>query len=272
MNNLELLISKIDLMIEKLNQRTNLHAEESTKISNQIAIIEECLKAFNNEDLFISYDFSSILNLIAENNIPIEDFTKLISDIKNVLEIKKELNIELSLSENQSSTLRKLQEILNNIKEILINRMEEQQNFNDIEAKIALLKEFQEILTQKVKNKYYTKEMIEAFYEGLSLVDLTNEELLAILEPIYHTSNFRNKTKKEKVNFEDVLALYKEYIPENKFATFERLLNSHKEEIIEYIDLANTKEILECFKANNILEKFWKTTLLKVSLLIRYLY
>ena len=69
-------------MIEKLNQKNSLSLEESKKISTHITAVEECLNVFNNEDLFISYDFSNILKLIAENNLQVEDLSKAIKELK----------------------------------------------------------------------------------------------------------------------------------------------------------------------------------------------
>ena len=269
MATLDALKKKIDELKNRINQLNDSKSEEKVQLQEQILIIEECEKIIDNESLMASYDFTNTMQLIESYNYSIENLSQIISDIQNVLSIREELKIsseDMPLEESQVETFQLFIDKLKKLKEELNERLTKITENKESEEKISNLEELEDILAGRGRRKYYTQDMIQSFAEEFDILSLPPEEALTILEGFYQTRNFNNPQSTEKTNIEEVIALYREYVPSTSMKIFETLINNHKNEISSSIDIDNTREILQFLKDKGIIDKFRRTTLLKISL------
>ena len=269
MATLDELSKRIDLLKDSLTQLNGNNMDERTKIQTQIVIIEECERVIDNEELMSGYDFSNAISLIDSYNYSIENLSQIISDIQSVLLVRKELNMssnEMPFEDIQVSTFRSFVEKLNTLKKDLNNKLKNLSENVEAKKKIANLEALKNILEGKGKRKYYTEDMFRDFYEEFDILSLPPEQAQRLLDGFWQTKNLIGRQSAERANLEDVVALYREFLPSTTMRFFEALLNDHKNEVTSAIDLDNAREILQFFKDNGILDKFRKTTLLKITL------
>jgi len=199
----------------------------------------------------------------------IDNLNKILNtDIKNILEMKYNLGLNISLQPSQISILDKLRVSLNNIrqdflkdKEILLNKKYDKY-INDI-------LDIENILYGHL-DKEITLDMFKSLYE---VVDFRKEESLDILRSFYDMGIIL--PKKITFTIDDVVSLYKKYLPEYNYDiedenSFINLLYKYKSEILNFFDINNAKEILEFFKDNNILENFEKNAIFQITLYAKY--
>lgn len=269
MTTLDVLSNKIDILKDTLTQISGSNIDERTKIQAQIVIIEECEKVIDNEELMSSYDFSNAISLIESYNFSIENLSQIISDIQSVLLVREELNMsstEMPLEENQVSTFRTFIDKLRNVKEELNEQLKKLSENVEGKKRIGNLEALKNILEGTGRRKYYTEDMFRDFYEEFDILSLPPEQAQSLLEGFYQTRNLSSRQSIERANMEDVIALYSGFLQPTTMRLFEALLNDHKNEVTSAIDLDNAREILQFFKDNGILDKFKRTTLLKITL------
>ncbi len=269
MATLDILSQKIDVLKDTLTQLSETNMDERTKIQAQIVIIEECERVIDNEELMSSYDFSNAIRLIESYNFSIENLSQIISDIQSVLLVREELNMssdDMPLEENQVSTFKTFIEKLKAVKEELNEKLKKLSENVEGKKRISNLEALKNILEGTGRRKYYTEDMFRDFYEEFDILSLPPEQAQSLLEGFYQTRNLRSRQSVEKANIEDVVALYREFLPSSTMRFFEALLDNHKNEVTSAIDLDNVREILQFFKDNGILDKFKRTTLLKITL------
>lgn len=269
MSTLEILSEKINSLKEQLSQLKEQKTDEKSKLESQIAVIEKCETIMNDEELMLNYDFTTATNLIQENNYRIDDLLKIMSDIQNVLQVRKELNIsneDMPLEENQVSVLKRFLECLKKIKEEINKKLLEITTTVENERKIGNLESLKNILEGIGRRKYVTDEMFETFYNEFDILTLPPEQAQSLLETFYQTRNLNIRREKEKIEFSEVVELYKEFLSPLSMKLFEELLEEHKNEIINNISLDNARDILQFFKEKKILENFQRTALLKITL------
>ena len=273
---LDILENKITTLNNILEQLKNSDLNKKQRLEAELIIIKECENVLNSEELIINYDFTNLISILNNQNLTIENIEKMLSEIKQVISVKKIVNLpELEYSDEQKKTLFNLRKNLETAKKTISKQIEETSQKESNDRKIANLEELKNILNGTGKKKYYTEEMFDSFSELIDWENISDEEFDSIIEGFYTTKNFQQKQKKEKENIDDVIALYKDYLPESYFVhnnekkhpgLFETLLHQYEDEITSCIDLDNTREILQFLKEKGILNKFQKTALLKVSL------
>lgn len=275
MTTLEILNSKIELLKDTIDQLDASKMDEKTRLEAEIVIIEECQNVLNNEELMVNFDFTKAFNLIATHNFSIENLAKIMSDIQVAIDVKRELNLDMPFSENQTTTLRKFIEGLAEIKQRLQKNLEEISKSSDGKKRIKDLEGLKKILDEKGRRKYVTTDMFESFYEVVDWENLSADDAMSLLSGFYNTRNLQGKQNKELVDFEDIIEVYSSFLDAKEFnknenekyvGLFASLLQAHEMEVRTFIDLENTREILQFFKDNDILKSFGRNALLKVSL------
>ena len=266
---LELLSKKIDTLKDGIEQLNEANLNEKSKLQAQLAIIEECEKVFENEELLLNYDFSNAIKLIENYNFSISNLSKIISDIQTALLVRQQLSLtkeEMPLEENQESTFKAFVDGLKKVKLDLSKKIQSLTETAEEKKKIDNLESLRNILEGTGRRKYVTTDIFSSFYEEFPLLSLPEEEANAFIDAFYQTKNLNIRQGKEKVDLNEVIALYREYLSPNSMRFFMGLLNDHKNEITTSIDLDNTGEILQFFKDTDLIDKFKRTALLKVSL------
>ena len=94
MNALEILSNRIDALKDTLSQLSETNMDEQEIIQAQLEIIEECEKVIDNEELMSNFNFANAIALIESYNFSIENLSQIISDIQNVLLVRKELELK----------------------------------------------------------------------------------------------------------------------------------------------------------------------------------
>ena len=273
---LDILEEKITTLNNILEQVKTSDLNKKQKLEAELIIIEECERVLNSEELMMDYDFSNSVSILNNQNLTINNVEHMLSEVKQVINVKRMVNIpELEFSEEQKNALIQLKKNLETAKHSIKKEIAEISKKEIGNKNIENLEELRNILAGTSKKKYYTEEMFDAFSELVDWEKLSDEEFDSILSGFYNTRNFQREQKKEKENIDNVISLYKEFLPErdliknqsNEFSgLFGEMIYKYQEEITSYIDLDNTREILQFFKETGILNKFNRTALLKVSI------
>ena len=266
---IDVLTEKINSLKEKVNQLNEVDMDEKTIIQSQITIIEECEKIIQDDDLMSTYDFSNIIKILETYDFSINNLKNIINDIQNVLLIRKELSMsdrDIPFEQAQLNTLSLFKEKIAEIKEKLYKKLNQVKDNKDIKNKIVNLELLRKIFDGTGRRKYYTEEMFKDFFEEFDILNCDEEEAIRLLELFYNTRNFKNSNNSTKVNFNDIVDLYRNFLSPKSMVYFEKMLIEYKDEIVRTIDLDNTREILQFFKDVQILDKFKRTALLKISL------
>ncbi len=269
MATLELLSKKIETLKDSLERLNEANLDEKSKLQTQLSLIEECERVIGNEELLLSYDFSNAVQLIENYNFSISNLVQIISDIQSALLVRQQLNLtkeDMPLDETQISTLKTFLERLKKVKSDLSEKMKSLTEAVEVKKKIGNLENLKSILEGTGRRKYVTTDMFEDFYDEFDILSLPPEDAQELLEKFYQTRNLSVRQEKEKVDLNKVIELYSEYLSPNSMRFFMGLLNDHKNEITTSIDLDNTREILEFLKDTDLIDKFRRTALLKVSL------
>ena len=261
----DLLREKIDTLKNAITEISVENLDEKTRISAELVIIDEVEKVSKDEILMTKYDFSSAITLLETHDFVIENLSKIISDIKNVIEVKQELNLpELALATAQKETFDSFINQLSSLKNSLTEKLTELTKDDRNKRKIQNLEDLMAILENPGSRKYVTVDMVDTFYEEFDILNKPLSEVKLLLKGFYNTRNLRNRKNREKADIYEVIALYKEFFSDNRL--LEDLIKVHQEEITTYIDLDNTRDILAFFTDKKIINKFRRTALLKVSL------
>ena len=265
-----ILKAKIDLLQEEVKKLSESNLGDKELLEAQLEIISEFEKVIVDEIAIKTYDFSKAIELANEYDYKPENLAKIIADIQNVFAIRDELNLtrdEMPLESIQVATFREFVSSIMNIKKGIISKLEELEKNSslDLEKRIDNLEALKNIFEGSGTRKYYTEDMFKTLWEELDVLNLSSKDSKELLDEFYETRNINTTHNKEAVPFEDIVALYKEYISEDKWSRFERLLIKYKDEITKGIDLENTEEILEFLVEKDILNKFDLTALLQVS-------
>lgn len=275
MNALEILKKYIELLENSVQQIDASKTNEKARIEEEMKVIKSCQEALDNEELMINYDFTRAIELMEAYNFNIENLAKVMNDIKNALDVKRELDLpNMSLSEKQTVILKKFREGLATLQLQLQKKLEEILKSSDDDKKLKDLEDLAKVLEGTGRRKYITADMFESLYEVIDWEKMTTEEAKELLSGIYEKINLQGQQNKEIVDFDDVLKVYSSYLNPDEFAQkngrytglFACLLQKHELEIKTSINIKNTREILQFFKDNNILQCFGRNALLKISL------
>ena len=166
MNTVEVIDEKINLLKNAIKELDLNTSDEKEKIEKEITIIEDCQEIFNDENLLCKYDFTEAINLLNKYDFTITNLLKILTDIQTAITIKHELDLDdLPLSSNQDITLKTFLDSLSKIKNNLQEKIEELRKNNDSRITVSNLELLKRILEEKGRRKYYTYDMLEAFYE-----------------------------------------------------------------------------------------------------------
>lgn len=266
---LNMLSKKIAALKDELERLNEANIDEKAKIQIQLAIIEECERVVKDEELPLNYDFSNAVQLIENYNYSIENLAKIIYDIQSALLVRQQLNLtseEMPLEESQLATLVSFADGLKKVKTELNKKMQRLTETVDSKKKIENLEGLKKILEGTGRRRYVTTEMFDDFYDEFDILSLPPEDAQELLEGFYKTKNLSVRQGKETADFNEVIELYNEYLSPTYMRFFAGLLNDHRNEVTTSIDMDNTREILQFFKDNSLLDRFKKTALLKISL------
>lgn len=266
---LNMLSKKIAALKDELERLNEANIDEKAKIQTQLAIIEECERVVKDEELPLNYDFSNAVQLIENYNYSIENLAKIIYDIQSALLVRQQLNLtseEMPLEESQLATLVSFADGLKKVKTELNKKMQRLTETVDSKKKIENLEGLKKILEGTGRRRYVTTEMFDDFYDEFDILSLPPEDAQELLEGFYKTKNLSVRQGKETADFNEVIELYNEYLSPTYMRFFAGLLNDHRNEVTTSIDMDNTREILQFFKDNSLLDRFKKTALLKISL------
>ncbi len=269
--------------IEAISQRINdlknnvskITEEEKALIQEKINIIANCEEALKQEDTILNYDFTNAMKLLEAKNINIDNIHKIINDVQSVLQIRIELNLssqDMPLEEEQINVINNFIKELNIVQEELKEELNKISSSKANEKRIEILEELKKILEQTGKRKYYTEEMIETFIDEFDIANLPPQEAKELLMDFYETKNLQGRQKAQKADINEVIELYKQYLSPEAMEYFTELLKKHEKYVVSSINIENTREILEFFKSERIIEKFQLPSLLKVTLYGRFEY
>jgi len=273
---LNILDERITDLSAILNEIKNSNLDERQTLEAELVILQECEDVLLSEELIAKYDFSNIISLLQKQNFTIENIERILTEVKQVIEVKKIVNEpDLPFSDAQINALAQLRINLKKAKENLQTSIQQTNSQSEIKDHIDSLEELRKILSGESKNSYYTEEMVDSFLEVVDWENMPEEDFDSFMAAFYKTKNLREKQVKEKESLEDVIDLYKVFLPESEFiidennrlsGKFAQLITKYSEEITTCIDLDNTREILQFFKDKGILENFRRTALLKITL------
>lgn len=244
-------------------------------LESELRIIEDFEGIIGNEERLLDYDFSKVIPLTIKYHSEIPNISKNIKDIQSVLMVRKQLGLsseEVPLEEEQLNAFTQLIEALKTIKKGILRDLDELSNVDKYKEEINTLEEMKGILSGNSRRKRITSEMFETFYEGLDIFDMDPDEAIEIMSGFYDTVNLRGHVKKEICSEDEVISLYQEFISSEDMNVFNRMIHDHKYEITTNIDLDNTRDILTFLKENNLLKRFRRSALLKITLYGKYNY
>lgn len=266
MTTIEAIDEKITSLNEIINNFNEADLEELDEVKAQLLILKECEQVFADEEILSSYDFSKVIEMLEDNDLGFDDLSKTLKDIQNIIKIRRELNVsdkEVPFAVSQVKAFRVFVEKFSELKNRLNNRYTELSKSTSSKSRLESMESLKKLLEGKGRRKYYTESMINDFFDEFDLLNMNPKEAKDILSGFFDTKNLNSRHSAVKANYEDILDLYREYVSD--FNVMESLLDKHRKEIVSKIDLDNTREILEFFKKEGILDKFKKTTLLQIS-------
>ena len=145
MNVLDVLDMKIKALKETLNQVRSSNLSEKQILEAELIVIQECENVLNSEELISSYDFTSTVSLLHNQNLIIENIEKILQEIKQVIDVRKTIMPELPYSSVQKITLEQLKENIKIAKEKLLLKIEEFSKKTESNEKIENLEELKNI-------------------------------------------------------------------------------------------------------------------------------
>ena len=260
-------------ILEKLNRRINElkenSQEEINRIKNLLTVIDDSIVALDNEEVLKDFDFSIAINLVNSNSFGIIDLNKCIKDIKNILVAKYKYNQSyLTLTIDQLQAIKSFKERLGYLKEELDNRIREDTVRID-EKTLDNLIEFSNFLAGKKKKKYYTYEMIEAFFEVFDYDEFTYKDIEELVDELSVSRNIRGKISEDETNFEEIKDLFIDYV--TNIANTD-LLDKYHSELCYQINIDNAKKILMFLDKENLINKFSLLSLIQIVTYGKYYY
>ncbi len=285
------LLDLISNELSKLTEQQEVFEEYEGVIqsyTSQLAELSNIENILNVEESIGDYDFSKYYKILNENEIDHEEDDKYLLEIKQVIAVRRQCGIDIPLSDEQKNVISIIRSNINYLKEVLNNKIviinqeiEEVRRRIEENSKKKALEELKEVLEGNRRRKYYTEDMITALASVIDLENLSDEDFENIMKDFYETKNLQNRNNREKEDINNVISLYKEYLPESEFVPIEDkkqpcklidMIREYEDEISVHIDLNNTREILEFFKEKGILDRFRRPALLKVSIFAKASY
>ena len=260
----------LETITGRINELKRNSQEEINRITSLLNIINSSIEALNNEKLLKDYDFSIAINLVNSNSFGIIDLEKCIKDIKNVLVAKYDYDqMFLTISEDGRQAIKSFKERLSYLKEELEKRIIEQDKIQVDENTLENLEDLKNLLEGKGRRKYYTYDMLEALFEIVDYDKFSYDDIKEFIKELSVSKNIKGKIEEDKKDINEVIDLYDKYL-NNRLK--KDLLIKYQNEICTRIDLDNTRNILDFFKENDLLNKFSILGILEISLYGRFDY
>jgi len=260
----------LEIVTNKINELKKNSQEEINRITSILEIVNNSIKALEDELKLKDYDFSIAINLVNSNSFGIIDIEKNIKEAKNVLTAKydyKQTFLSLSLDEKQA--IKSFKERLGFLKEELEKTIIEKSKIEIDEDVLESLEDLKNLLEGKGRRKYYTYEMIESLFEIIDYNSFSYDDMKKLVNELGISRNIKGKIEEEKKDFSEVLSLYKEYLGNKCRLDF---LNKYQNEICTRIDLVNARSILEFFKEKDLINKFSIISIIQITLYGKYDY
>jgi hypothetical protein len=254
----------LEIIDRKLDELKPIGQDELNRMTNVLRIVNDAIKALNDDNKLIDYDFDIAINLVNQNvtNFGIIDLSKGIKDIKNVLIARKKFNLpDLAYSEEQRRVIISFKEKLNNYKKELENLISRHANDKQNKEIIENINDLKKLFDGKGRRKFYTYEMLESLFEVIDYDSLSYQDILELSELLKASKNKDNLDS--EVSKEEVVELLKEYLGDK---VKEGFITKHSKEICSTINLENARNILEFFKKENILNRFGFMGLMQILL------
>lgn len=256
--------------LEQKYNESNLEGKET--IFDDIKLLEECKEALNDDEKIVNFNFDKVFEIFNNEGISNNELVKYINEIKDVITMKKTLNLTNNFYSNEQ--LDALEELKTKLDELLVKLKEETSELSEFfktKEDIDKLKELKNILEGVGKKKYYTG--IDTLLENLDYENMSDEEFSSMTDLFFETRNFKVNQGLNKEELEDVMNLFKEFLAPKEFdiynengGYFAKLIKNYADEVTTKIDIYEAREILSFFKEKGVLERFERKALLKIAL------
>lgn len=258
----------LDFLDDKIKDLdTSISPQE---INGELLILNHFEIVLESDEMISNHDFTDLFDLLNKYEMIPEELLGDVKKINQIIEVRKRLHTnQIPFPEELISSLKKLKDTVTTLKQRIT--LEEKKSKN--KDKVKNLTDLKEVFTGTGKRKYYTGEMYESFSDVVDWENLSDEEFTSIMDKFYDTGNFRTKQSRESIDLDEVINLFKEYLPSDEFnqnkgkkftGLFGLLIKKYSLEISQNIDLDNAREILEFFKDKGILSKFKRPALLMI--------
>ena len=254
----------LEIVTNKINELKKNSQEEINRITSILEIVNDSIKALEDELKLKDYDFSIAINLVNSNSFGIIDIEKNIKEAKNVLTAKYDYKQSfLSLSEEEKQAIKSFKDRLGFLKEELEKRIEEQSKVEIDEEVLESLEDLKNLLEGKGRRKYYTYEMLESLFEIIDYDSFSYGDIKKLINELAVSRNIKGKIEEDKKDFSEVVSLYKEYLGNKCRLDF---LDKYQNEICTRIDLVNARSILEFLKESGLLDKFSIVSIIQITI------
>ena len=250
----DIIKNKIVELKDLVNKKDSINIELK-EVNNFLEVLNKL-----NEEM-INLDISKLKNILKEYKYEINNIDELFTDVNNLIEyyirIKKDiLKIPFAYSI-------KIDEIKDNLK-IIKNELENSL-IRDYSSKeeIDLLNKLLLIINKESNEVEITKEMLKVLYERI-IVNLNENERIVLYE-ILHDYNKKEIVEENKRSYnksDELIDLFKDNIYYSKIKKF---IIDNEDELLEVVDIENTKSIVEFLNKSNIINYFDPITLVYVS-------
>ncbi len=261
-------------IVESLNGKINGLKENSQeaidKNASILQVINDAIKALNDDELLIDYDFSIAINLVNPRSFGIIDLEKSIRSIKNTLIAKyRYKQTFLTLPKDLIQARNSFRERLGYLKEEYEGRVSKQKSVKIDDSILENSIDLKNLLEGRGRRKYYTYEMLEAFFELFDYNGFSYQDMEQFVKELGVSKNLGGKIHAESTDFEEVKELFKKYL--DKRIKLD-LLEKYQSEICYRINISNASKILEFFEHENLIDKFSIISLLQIVLYGRFEY
>ncbi len=273
MNTIELLEQKIEELRQRVNSPVTGDIREQQEIMANLLIVDVALDALtleNNsltdEEKFFGSDFEKVISLISGHDLEVQEITRTIKGVKNLIDMKSEGIYDGPYHPNQ---IKQLSDFALELKKLKDKLLEEQKKINNNEETELLMLELESLKNELLnprKRKDISVDMAESLYNGYDIVNADPKEIEDLFEGLYAVQGGRIRKVVQRADFNDVLKLYREFLSPEKIGLVEDLLRVYRDEVTANIDLENSRAILEFFRDVNILESFERRILVNITL------
>ncbi len=262
-------MATLDLLNDKISYLKRNSQDEVNRINNILTIVNSAMKALDNELQLKDYDFGVAINLVNARSYGLFDLKKSIQEIKNILVAKYDYEQSfLSIDEDHKQKIKSFRDRLDLLRIELEKQIDELSKTTIDENVLENLEDFKNLLEGKGRRKYYTYEMLEAFFQVFDYNAFSYSDMLDLVNGLSIAKN-KGTITEEITDFGEITDLLGRYLGTKIKLGY---LQQYQNEICSRIDLVNAKNILEFFKENNLLDRFSILGIIPIIVYGRYEY